>query len=50
MTLAVFIVYGQLAHAFSKLVLGSRRVQVLLRRSFSAAFLGLGIDLALSER
>jgi threonine/homoserine/homoserine lactone efflux protein len=50
MTLAIFIVYGQLAHAFSKLVLGSKRVQVWLRRCFSAAFVSLGIGLALSER
>ena len=50
MTLAIFIMYGLLAHAFSKLVLGSKRVQNWLRRAFSVAFVGMGIDLALSER
>ncbi|MBV8164143.1 MAG: LysE family translocator [Candidatus Eremiobacteraeota bacterium] len=50
MTLVIFILYGQLAHAFSKVVLGSRQVQDWLRRAFSAAFVGVGIDLALSER
>jgi threonine/homoserine/homoserine lactone efflux protein len=50
MTLVIFIVYGQLAHAFSKIVLGSRRAQLWMRRGFSAAFVGVGIDLALSER
>ena len=50
MTFAVFVIYGQLAHAFSKVVLGSRRVQAWLRRGFAAAFAGLSINLALSER
>lgn len=50
MTLAVFIVYGLLAHAFRKLVIESPRVQNHLRRGFAAAFAGLGLQLALSEK
>jgi threonine/homoserine/homoserine lactone efflux protein len=50
MTLAVFIVYGLLAHAFRKAVVDSPRVQSWLRRGFAAAFAGLGLNLALSER
>jgi threonine/homoserine/homoserine lactone efflux protein len=50
MTLAVFIVYGLLATAFRKAVLESPRVQAWLRRSFAAAFAGLAVNLALSER
>ena len=50
MTLAVFIVYGLLAHAFRRAVIESPRVQNWLRRSFAAAFAGLGINLALAER
>jgi threonine/homoserine/homoserine lactone efflux protein len=50
MTLAVFVVYGLLAHAFRKAVIDSPRVQAWLRRGFAAAFAGLGLNLALSER
>jgi len=50
MTLAVFIAYGLLAHAFRKTVVDSPRVQSWLRRGFAAAFAGLGLNLALSER
>lgn len=50
LTFAVFVVYGFLAHTFRKLVLQSPRVQAWLRRSFAAAFAGLGANLALSER
>jgi len=50
MTLAVFIVYGLLAHAFRRAVIESPRVQGWLRRGFAAAFAGLGVNLALSER
>lgn len=49
MAYAVFVLYGRLAHAFRRLVLDSPRVQVWLRRSFAAAFAGLGVDLALTE-
>jgi threonine/homoserine/homoserine lactone efflux protein len=49
MTLAVFVVYGLAAHAFRKTVIESSRVQAWLRRSFAAAFAGLGINLALSK-
>jgi threonine/homoserine/homoserine lactone efflux protein len=50
MTFAVFVVYGVLAHAFSKTVIESTPVQAWLRRSFAAAFAGLGIHLAFSEK
>jgi len=50
MTLAVFVIYGLLAHAFRKAVIESPRVQAWLRRGFAAAFAGLGTQLAMSER
>lgn len=50
MTFAVFVVYGFLAHAFRKAVIESARVQSWLRRSFAAAFAGLGVNLALSDK
>lgn len=50
MTFLVFVVYGLLANSFRQLVLQSVRVQNILRRSFAAAFAGLGLNLAFSER
>ncbi|MDR1994243.1 LysE family translocator [Azonexus sp.] len=50
MTFVVFVLYGLLAHAFRRAVIESPRVQVWLRRSFAGAFVGLGAQLALSER
>lgn len=50
MTFAVFVVYGFLAHAFRRSVIESPRVQNWLRRGFAAAFAGLGVQLALSEK
>jgi len=50
MTLAVFVVYGLLAHAFRRAVIDSPRVQSWMRRGFAAAFAGLGTQLAFSER
>lgn len=50
MTFGVFIIYGQLAHTFRAAVIESPKVQDWLRRSFSAAFAGLGAQLALTER
>ena len=50
MTVAVFVVYGLLAHAFRRAVIESARVQNWLRRGFAAAFAGLGAQLALQER
>ena len=50
MTFVVFVVYGFLAHAFRTLVIESPTVQTGLRRGFAAAFAGLGINLALSDR
>ncbi|MFZ2123021.1 MAG: LysE family translocator [Rhodoferax sp.] len=50
MTFAVFVVYGVMAHAFRTVVIESCIVQNWLRRSFAAAFAGLGANLAFSER
>lgn len=50
MTFAVFVIYGFLAHAFRQTVVESAPVQAWLRRSFAAAFAGLGIHLAFSEK
>lgn len=50
MTFVVFVVYALLAHAFRRAVIDSPRVQDWLRRGFSAAFAGLGAQLAFSER
>ncbi len=50
MTFIVFVIYGQLAHAFRAAVIDSPKVQGWLRRSFAAAFTGLGVQLALTER
>lgn len=49
MTLAVFIVYGALAHAFRRAVIDSPRVQNWLRYGFAAAFAGLAAQLALAR-
>jgi threonine/homoserine/homoserine lactone efflux protein len=50
MTFVVFVVYGLLANAFRHAVIESPRVQAWLRRGFSAAFAGLGANLALADR
>jgi threonine/homoserine/homoserine lactone efflux protein len=50
MTFVVFVVYGFLAHAFRRAVIESPRVQGWLRRVFALAFVGLGANLALSEK
>ncbi len=50
MTFVVFVIYGLLANGFRNAVINSPRVQAWLRRSFAAAFAGLGLNLALSER
>jgi threonine/homoserine/homoserine lactone efflux protein len=50
MTFVVFVSYGLLAHAFRQKVIQSKLVQCWLRRTFSAAFAGLGIQLAFAEK
>lgn len=50
MTLAVFVLYGLLAHTFRNAVIESPRVQSWMRRGFAASFAGLGTQLALSDR
>ena len=46
LTLAVFAIYGLLAHRFRRGVIDSPRVQTGLRWVFSGAFAGLGLKLA----
>ncbi|AYF47965.1 LysE family translocator [Pseudomonas sp. TH21] len=50
MTFAVFVLYGLLANGFRRAVIESPRVQNWLRRSFAAAFAGLGLNLAFAQR
>jgi len=50
MTFVVFVAYGVLAHEFRARVIGSLRVQALLRRGFAAMFAALGVKLALSDK
>ena len=50
MTFVVFVVYGFLAPAFRRAVIDSPHVQSWLRRGFAAAFAGLGVNLAWSDR
>lgn len=50
MTFAVFVIYGLLANVFRHAVIESPRVQNWLRRSFAAAFAGLGLNLAFAQR
>ncbi len=50
MTLAVFVVYGLLAHAAQRAILGSPRVLNRMQKGFAAVFASLGINLALSDR
>lgn len=50
MTFTVFVVYGLLANVFRRAVIESPRVQNWLRRSFAAAFAGLGLNLAFAQR
>ncbi|MBS7843920.1 LysE family translocator [Pseudomonas fluorescens] len=50
MTFAVFVLYGLLANGFRRAVIESPRVQNWLRRSFAAAYAGLGLNLAFAQR
>lgn len=50
MTFAVFVMYGLLANVFRRAVIESPPVQNWLRRSFAAAFAGLGLNLAFAQR
>ena len=49
-TLIIFVLYGVLASSVRKYVVGSPRVILWLRRSFAAAFAGLGVRLAVTEQ
>jgi len=48
-TLVVFVVYGLFAGAVREKVISRPRVLVWIRRSFAAAFVGLGAKLAFTE-
>ncbi len=50
MTFAVFALYGLFAAAMRDQVISRPRVMTWLRRTFAAAFVGLGAKLALTER
>lgn len=50
LTLVVFVVYGLLAAALRLQILSRPRVVAWLRRSFAAAFVALGLRLAVAER
>ncbi len=50
MTFAVFVIYGLFAASVRDRIISSPRVLVWIRRSFAAAFVGLGAKLAWSER
>lgn len=50
MTFVVFLVYGVMAHAFRRHVIGSKRLQDAMRMGFASAFAALGLRLAFSEK
>ena len=50
LTLVVFVVYGLLAAALRLQIVARPRVVTWLRRSFAAAFVALGVRLAIAER
>lgn len=50
LTFAVFVVYGLFAAAVRHHVISRPRVMTWMRRTFAAAFVGLGVKLALTER
>lgn len=50
MTLGVFAIYGLLAHAAQRAILGSPRVLGWMQKGFAAVFASLGVNLALSDR
>jgi len=50
LTFAVFVVYGVFAAALRAHVISRPRVMTWMRRTFAAAFVGLGVKLALAER
>lgn len=50
LTLVVFVIYGLLAAALRLQILSRPRVVAWMRRSFAAAFVALGVRLAVTER
>lgn len=50
MTFAVFVIYGVFAATVRKQIISRPIVITLMRRTFAAAFIGLGVKLALTER
>jgi threonine/homoserine/homoserine lactone efflux protein len=50
LTFAVFVAYGLFAAAIREHVISRPRVLMWMRRTFAAAFVALGVKLALAER
>jgi threonine/homoserine/homoserine lactone efflux protein len=50
MTFVVFVIYGVFAAAVRQHIVSRPRVLLWMRRTFAAAFVGLGLRLALTER
>ncbi|WP_434355522.1 LysE family translocator [Parasalinivibrio latis] len=50
MTFVVFLGYGLVASGFRNAVMRSERLQQRMKKMFAAAFAGLGVNLAMSER
>ena len=50
MTFVVFVIYGIFAAAMRSHVISRPSVLTVMRRTFAAAFVGLGVKLALTER
>jgi len=50
LTLVVFVIYGLLAAALRLQIISRPRVVTWMRRSFAAAFVALGVRLAVTER
>lgn len=50
MTFVVFVLYGLVAGSVRNYVVNSPKVILWLRRTFAAAFVGLGVKLALTEQ
>lgn len=50
MTFVVFVAYGLLANSFSRFIVGSETLNLVVQKFFAGSFAALGVKLALSER
>ena len=50
MTFVVFVAYGLLANSFSRFIVGSETLSLVIQKFFAGSFAALGVKLALSER